>query len=151
MDVQLLDYKERRMSTQIPRRTALRRLAIGTVAGLTGLGSVSTATTAGPDDDEDDGDEPDYCPNALISILIPRFTTVVFQYPQEDGPTVTVEVRESDEIVDELTLEPGANYITGYDEGEYEAEAWIAGTDGRKPVEVEGSPFDTAEREPPSS
>ena len=77
----------------------------------------------------------------------------MFQYPQEDGPTVTVEIRErgSDEVIDELTLEPGANHITAYDEGEYEAEAWIVGTDGRKPVRVEGSPFGTVEREPPSS
>lgn len=130
------------------RRAVLRHLATGSIVGSTALGAIGLVSA---NQGNSDGQG-----KPTVRVGVARFTTVVIQYPRKGGPTVHLEIRdaETEELVDEWTLEPGAYEVTGYPEGEYEAIATVANAKGKgnssNAIEVVGSPFRTIERSPPS-
>lgn len=138
------------MPNDISRRGIMRRIAVALPITIGGLGTIGSSA-ARPSQSSGKGKG-----KPTIEIWTPRFATVVFRYLQENGPTVTLTIvnDETDEVVDEVTLEPGDHTITGYPTGTYRAEPSVGNGQGNgdsgNAVEVVGSPFSTYERQPPS-
>lgn len=123
------------------RRSVLRQLATGLTVGSAALGAVGSATAD----------------HGRLTVKIRPFVrfpgTEITYFPHlgrqmKRGPTVLLEIRdaETEELVDELTLEPSdSREIWRSSPGVYTAEARIASGNGNNQsygaVEVEGSPF----------
>lgn len=140
------------MPNDISRRGIMRRIAVALPITVGGLGTMGSSA-AKPDHATGNGNGKG---KPTVEIWTPYYTTVVFRYLRENGPTVTLTIvnDETDEVVDEMTLEPGAHEITGYPTGTYRAEPSVGNGKGNgnsgNAVEVVGSPFSTYERQPPS-